>query len=196
MVGLSLSGRRHPLGGALPRRVQALDKAEVLRKVHYLSPCRARLYRLLADGGAAGRRNAWLPGFPFASAPYEDEPPALQHIRDYPNYLFPHRSSSVDLPRNAAIYGRGLVANAVILIPIFFRRGGHHVAVFAVRDTFTKPSLFGVSILDPFGLRYFFISLDLFLILIVIGVGWGNFQSTRDRQQKAEFQVGRPSQSV
>lgn len=196
MVGLSLSGGGIRSAALCLGVLQALDKAEVLRKVDYLSTVSGGGYIgcSLTAAQQAGAMHG-CPGFPFASALYEDEPPALQHIRDYSNYLFPHRSSSVDLLRNAAIYARGLVANAVILIPFLFGAAVITLLCYAVRDAFTKPSLFGVSILDPFGLRYFFISLDLFLILIVIGVGWGIFQSTRDRQQKAEI-PGWPSVSV
>ena len=188
VVGLALSGGGVRSAAFCLGVLQALDATKVLPKVDYLSTVSGGGYigcSLTAALQAGAERGC--PGFPFASALREDEPPALQHIRDFSNYLFPHRSSSVDLLRNAAIYMRGLVVNAVILVPFLFGAAVITLLCYAARDAFTRPSLFGVSITDPFHLHYFFISFDLFLLLIVVGIGWGIFQSTRGRQQKTEI---------
>jgi len=187
VVGLSLSGGGIRSAAFCLGVLQALDRANVLPKVDYLSTVSGGGYigcsltAALQAGAARG-----CPGFPFASALHEDEPPALQHIRDHSNYLFPRRSSGVDLLHNAAVYARGLVVNAVVIAPFLFGAAVITLLCYAARDAFTRASVFGVSITNPFDLHYFFISLDLFLLLLAIGVGWGIFQSTRLRQQEAE----------
>jgi len=196
VVGLALSGGGIRSAAVCLGVLQALDVTKVLPKVDYLSTVSGGGYigcSLTAALQAGAEQDC--PGFPFTSALHEDEPAPLQHVRDYSNYLFPHRSSSIDLLRNAAIYARGLVVNAVILIPFLFGAAAITLLYYAARHTFTSPRVYGVSIANPFGFRHFFISFDILLVLLVISVVWGIFQSTRKQQLKTEI-PGWPSVSV
>jgi hypothetical protein len=53
--------------------------------------------------------------FPFQSSLTQDEPYSVQHIRNHSNYLFPR--GSINVFYNVAIYLRGLLANALLLLP-------------------------------------------------------------------------------
>jgi hypothetical protein len=114
---LILSAYRCPEGeSARPRfalgALQALDETAVLKRVDYLST--------VSGGGYIGCSlsaclEAKAGDFPFAATRFEDETPALQHIRDYSNYLLPNRA--LDAVHNIAIYFRGLAANFILVTP-------------------------------------------------------------------------------
>jgi hypothetical protein len=53
--------------------------------------------------------------FPFINPNYDDTD-SVRHIRDYSNYLIPH--GALDLVTAIGIIGRGLVANAFIVLPV------------------------------------------------------------------------------
>lgn len=117
VVGLALSGGGIRSAAFCLGALQALEEAEVLRKVDYLST--------VSGGGYIGcslsaALEATHGKFPF-NAPGLDgkkssgETPSMQHVRDFSNYLFPNGIRDVLL--NAAIYARGLVANVVLVTP-------------------------------------------------------------------------------
>ncbi len=112
VVGLALSGGGIRSAAFCLGTLQALREADVLDKVDYLST--------VSGGGYIG--SSMTNGmtetggrFPFRSMLSEDESPSLQHIRDHSNFLFPRGAR--DFWRNAAIYVRGLFANAVLILP-------------------------------------------------------------------------------
>jgi hypothetical protein len=53
--------------------------------------------------------------FPFRAASPRTKPYSVQHIRNHSNYLFPR--GSINVFYNVAIYLRGLLANALLLLP-------------------------------------------------------------------------------
>src|SRR5690606_12457075 len=112
VVGLALSGGGIRSAAFCLGALQALREANVLDKVDYLSTVSGGGYigaSLTSGMTATGGR------FPFKSGLSEDETPSTQHVRDHSNYLFPN--GVIDLLRNASIYARGLVANAIIVLP-------------------------------------------------------------------------------
>jgi len=54
--------------------------------------------------------------FPFIYRKEFKDPPAVRHIRNYSNYLMPH--GLLDAVTALGLIGRGLVANALIILPI------------------------------------------------------------------------------
>jgi hypothetical protein len=112
IVGLALSGGGARSAAFCLGALQALDAAKVLPKVDYLSTVSGGGYigSSLTAGMTSNKGK-----FPFASNLREDEPPALQHVRNYSNYLFPQ--GAWDLLYNLAIYLRGLAANIVLVLP-------------------------------------------------------------------------------
>ncbi|HZD89663.1 MAG TPA: patatin-like phospholipase family protein [Pseudolabrys sp.] len=111
VVGLALSGGGIRSAAFCLGALQALDASGILRKIDYMSTVSGGGY--IGCSLASGLKET-AGVFPFASKLTQDETPSLQHIRDYSNYLFP--KGPFDLFRNGAIYARGLVANAIVLV--------------------------------------------------------------------------------
>jgi hypothetical protein len=91
VIGLALSGGGIRSAAFCLGVLQALDTTKVLDRVDYMSTVSGGGYigcSLTAAQEWSGQNGA--PKFPFTSRLEEDEPPALQHIRDHSNYLFPH----------------------------------------------------------------------------------------------------------
>src|SRR6201982_1871442 len=112
VVGLALSGGGIRSAAFCLGALQALYETRVMRRVDYLST--------VSGGGYIGcsltaALNANSGNFPFTSRIAEDESPSLQHIRDHSNYLF--ANGVVDVLHNASIYARGVVTNAVVILP-------------------------------------------------------------------------------
>jgi hypothetical protein len=176
VVGLALSGGGIRSAAFCLGVLQALDKAEVLDKVDYMSTVSGGGYigcSLTAALESTGARGA--PEFPFASRLAEDEPPALQQIRNYSNYLFPH--GLVDVLHNVAIYTRGLMVNVALVAPILLAAAAITLSYYAVRRAEGWVSWIIDWVFNPFGLKHFFVTLELALLLVAVGVIWGIVQS-------------------
>jgi hypothetical protein len=204
VVGLALSGGGIRSAAVCLGVLQALDQADAIDKIDYLSTVSGGGYvgssltaalewngretkRRERKGNEAEGLDAARPYFPFTSRLAEDETPALQHIRDYSNYLFPH--GAPDLRSNAAIYVRGLVANAVLVTPFLLGAAALTLLYFALRG---KGYL---GFLNYFRLQYFFLSLDLALLLVVVGIAWGIARSWKSGQGEPEI-PGRTSRCI
>src|SRR6478672_11631501 len=97
-IGLSLSGGGIRSAAFCLGVLQALDLAQVLDKVDYLSSVSGGGYIGLSMRAAMNQNGG---KFPFPSRLKRDESPSLEHIRDTSNYLFPN--GPFDFFRNAAI---------------------------------------------------------------------------------------------
>jgi len=174
LVGLALSGGGIRSAAFSLGVLQALDRAEVLEKVDYLSTVSGGGYIgcSLSNGMTATGGH-----FPFASYLSEDETPSLQHIRDYSNYLFPR--GAVDVLHNLSVYARGLVANAVLILP--FLLVGAAVTIFSnpYSGSLAKPNFIGFKIPNPFGLDHFLVTTYLALLLLGVLIVWAIGRSLR-----------------
>jgi hypothetical protein len=113
LVGVSLSGGGIRSAAFCLGALQALDVAKVFGRVDYMSTVSGGGY--IGTAVSACMEQTRDEKFPFPSLLQEDEPPPLQHLRDHSNYLFLHKFS--DMFRSVAIYLRGLVANALLILP-------------------------------------------------------------------------------
>ncbi len=178
VIGVALSGGGERSAAFCLGALQALHEAGVLPRADYLSTVSGGGYigssvsaSMTANGGQ----------FPFKSVLSEDETPSLQHVRNYSNYLFPE--GVVDLLRNSAIYARGLVANAILIL--FF------LLIFAAVTVFSNPTVPSLTTPDFFGLdvsRYNYLPLKSFaitahlgLLLLLWVIVWGVIQSRRPK---------------
>ena len=188
VVGLALSGGGIRSAAFCLGVLQALHEARVLHHVDYMST--------VSGGGYIGcslaaaiewtNRPDWTEDkFPFTSRLKEDEPTSLQHIRDYSNYLFPN--GAVDLLCNASIYVRGLVVNAILMLPFLLVASAFTLLSYSLRTNQTQNTVPNISVLNPFGVSHFFLTVDLALILVVVSIFWGIIQSTRRRQLEPEI---------
>ena len=111
-IGLALSGGGIRSASFCMGVLQALDANKVFNRVDYLST--------VSGGGYIGASLTTAMSkdkgkFPFESTLDQDEPPRVQHIRNFSNYLFPDRAALLE---NLMIYLRGLAANAILILPI------------------------------------------------------------------------------
>jgi predicted acylesterase/phospholipase RssA len=189
LVGLSLSGGGIRSAAFCLGALQALDAASVLERVDYLSTVSGGGYigcSLTASLEQLGRQpksRGWQ--FPYRSELQEDEPPALQHIRDYSNYLFPHRKAII---RNASIYARGLAVNVLLIAPFLLAASAFTLALYWLRVHYPRP-LFA-RLVNPFALPHFFFTVDLAIALVLVGIAWGLYRSTKRRLNEPEIPGG------
>jgi hypothetical protein len=165
VVGLALSGGGIRSAAFCLGALQALYETRVLRRVDYLST--------VSGGGYIGcsltaALNANSGNFPFTSRIAEDESPSLQHIRDHSNYLF--ANGVVDVLHNASIYARGLVANAVVILPFLL-----------------AAAVLTLVAWNIFGFQRFVITPYLSLLLAVAAIGWGVYRSRNLQQREPEI---------
>ena len=165
VVGLALSGGGIRSAAFCLGALQALYETRVLRRVDYLST--------VSGGGYIGcsltaALNANSGNFPFTSRIAEDESPSLQHIRDHSNYLF--ANGVVDVLHNASIYARGVVTNAVVILPFLL-----------------AAAVLTLVAWNIFGFQRFVITPYLSLLLALAAIGWGVYRSGSLRQREPEI---------
>jgi Patatin-like phospholipase len=175
LVGLALSGGGIRSAAFCLGALQALDVENVLERVDYLSTVSGGGYIGCSLTAALESRDQ----FPFRSELREDEPPALQQIRNYSNYLFPHGARG--LLYNASIYARGLLVNAVLVVGAMLAAAAITLLYYSLRDADPQwwPLKLAALVFNPFGLQHFFLSLTLALLIALAGVIWGVVQSHR-----------------
>jgi hypothetical protein len=190
VIGLALSGGGIRSAAFCLGSLQALNLTGVLRRVDYLSTVSGGGY-IGCSLTAALKSNG--ENFPFQSRLAEDETPSLQHIRDHSNYLF--ADGVVDLLHNASIYARGLVANAVLVLPFLLAASVLTLLSHATATSLDKPNIFGIPVPNIFGSQHFVITAYLGLLLAVVTIVWGIYRSASDRQREREI-PSRPAKAV
>ena len=168
VVGLALSGGGVRSAAFCLGVLQALDAAKVLPKVDYLSTVSGGGYIGCALTAALESTGT----FPFASTLQEDEPPALQQIRDYSNYLFP-RGQSGNLLHNASVYARGLAVNVVLVASVVFAAAALTILYFPLRAYVPQFPFFLTAVFAP--------------IVLAAGIAWGVFRSLRPLEDHPEY---------
>jgi Patatin-like phospholipase len=181
VVGLALSGGGIRSAAFCLGVLQALDRTKVLDSVDYMSTVSGGGY--IGCSLTAGLESTGQ--FPFTSGLKEDEPPALQQIRNYSNYLFPNGVR--DLLANGLIYARGLVVNAVLLAPFLFVASVLTLLYYAGRDSQRKLAELIFAIINPFGLRHFYVTIDLALLLVLVLLLWGIARSMAGQNDEPEI---------
>ena len=182
VVGLALSGGGIRSAAFCLGALQAMHETKALDRVDYLST--------VSGGGYIGCSltaglEATRGSFPFTSRLVEDETPSLQHLRDHSNYLF--SNGAVDLLHNASIYGRGLVVNAVLILPFLLIGAALTLLSTAGTNNLNTANIFGIPIPNIFRFSHFVITIDLAILLIVVSIGWGVYESVKKRQRDAEI---------
>ena len=182
LAGLALSGGGIRSASFCLGALQALDKADVLKNVDYLSTVSGGGYIGTSLSAAMTHSKG---DFPFTSSLTQDEPYPVQHIRNHSNYLFPQ--GGINIFYNVAIYLRGLLANALLILP--------WLLVVAAITIFLKPdseslhvSIRGTTL--PFNADHFgatLIALCVFGLLLLI---WGLWRSLEISGWEAE--IGSP----
>jgi Patatin-like phospholipase len=171
LAGLALSGGGIRSASFCLGALQALDRTGVLRKIDYLSTVSGGGYIGTSLSAAMSRSKG---AFPFTSSLTQDEPYGVQRIRNHSNYLFPQ--GIINIFYNVAIYLRGLLANALLILP--------WLLVLAAITIFFKPdseslhaSLTGTTLPEPFNADHFGVSLILLYLFLLLLLVWALWRS-------------------
>jgi hypothetical protein len=161
VVGLGLSGGGIRSASFCLGALQALDKADVLKNIDYLSTVSGGGYIGTSLSAAMTHSKG---EFPFSSSLTQDEPYPVQHIRNHSNYLFPR--SSINFFYNIAIYLRGLLANGLLILPWL---------LFAAAITiFVKPTSESLHVAR---LGHFGVTLIVLCVFGCLLLAWGLWRS-------------------
>jgi hypothetical protein len=177
-VGLSLSGGGIRSAAFCLGVLQALDNAEVLKRVDYLSTVSGGGY--IGSSLSAGQTTDHG-RFPFCRETDKSDTPSVKHIRDWSNYLMPHGAK--DLIESLVIYVRGLVANAILVLPWLLFAAYITVRSHPTGAQLAKPSLFRLPIYNPFPYNHFVLTTYLLLALLLIFAIWTLIRSFRSQSQ-------------
>jgi len=181
LVGLALSGGGIRSAAVCLGALQALEERGVFGRVDYLST--------VSGGGYIGTSlcaamQAMDGRFPFSSRLSEDEPPAIQHIRDYSNYLFPPRSFA--LLHNVSIYARGLVANFILIMPLLLIGAAVTIIINPTIASLKEAKLGNLPIVNITGLSHFVVTTYLGCILLASIILWALARSRLGEQRRTD----------
>jgi predicted acylesterase/phospholipase RssA len=184
LAGLALSGGGIRSASFCLGALQALDKACVLKKIDYLSTVSGGGYIGTSLSAAMSRSKG---AFPFTSSLTQDEPYPVPHVRNHSNYLFPQ--GIINIFYNVAIYLRGLLANALLILP--------WLLVLAAITIFFKPdseslhiSLSGTTLPEAFNADHFGLSLIVLYLFVLLLLVWALWRSLEISGWAAE--IGSP----
>jgi hypothetical protein len=181
LIGLALSGGGIRSAAFCLGALQALDETEVLTQVDYIST--------VSGGGYIGcSLSACLEvlrgEFPFKIAQFEDETPAVKHIRDYSNYLLPN--GSMDAFHNLSIYVRGLIANFILIMPFMLIAASVTILLKPTIGALEETALLAGGVPNIFPFNNFVMTAYLSVILFAVVIAWTWYRSMLSEQTRAE----------
>lgn len=174
VIGLALSGGGIRSASFCLGALQALDKADVLKNIDYLSTVSGGGY--IGTSLSAAMTNS-KGEFPFKSSLAQDEPYSVQHVRNHSNYLFP--PGNLTIFYNVAIYLRGLLANGLLILPWLLLAAA--ITIFSKPDAESLHTLtfFGTKLSEALGTNHFgltLIALYLFGLLLLAWALWRSLE--------------------
>src|SRR6476660_4563646 len=172
VIGLALSGGGVRSASFCLGALQALDKAGVLKNIDYLSTVSGGGYIGTSLSAAMTRSKG---RFPFQSSLTQDEPYPVQHIRNHSNYLFPH--GSINVFYNVAIYLRGLLANALLLLPWLLFAAAITIFIKPTTDDLHQPRFLGRYVPEVLAAGQFSLTLILLYLFVLLLLAWGLWRS-------------------
>ena len=172
VIGLALSGGGVRSASFCLGALQALDKAGVLKNIDYLSTVSGGGYIGTSLSAAMTRSKG---KFPFQSSLTQDEPYSVQHIRNHSNYLFPR--GSINVFYNVAIYLRGLLANALLLLPWLLFAAAITIFIKPTTDDLHQPRFLGRYVPEALAAGQFSLTLILLYLFVLLLLAWGLWRS-------------------
>jgi hypothetical protein len=173
IIGLALSGGGIRSACFCLGALQALHEAGVLGKVDYLSTVSGGGYIGTSFTAAMHESKG---EFPFESELGADETTSVQHIRDHSNYLF--AGGARDILDAVAIYIRGLIVNAVLILPWLLLAAALTIYFHPDQGSLSA-TVFGSPAANPLKLQHFAITAYLTLIAVVVFIVWGMWPAFR-----------------
>jgi hypothetical protein len=185
VVGLALSGGGIRSAAFCLGAMQALDYRGLIDKIDYLSTVSGGGY--IGTSMTAAMATGSAGKFPFVSELQEGEVPGVQHIRDHSNYLFPQ--GLLNIFGNVVVYLRGLVANAVLLLPYLLLAAWGTVLlnpdVSTLRQTGTLVRKLPISSAAHFGL-----TVNALIIFVIFLAVWALWRSTPRGRNISDIGLG------
>jgi predicted acylesterase/phospholipase RssA len=172
VIGLALSGGGVRSASFCLGALQALDKAGVLKNIDYLSTVSGGGYIGTSLSAAMTRSEG---RFPFQSSLAQDEPYSVQHIRNHSNYLFPR--GSINVFYNVAIYLRGLLANALLLLPWLLFAAAITIFIKPTTADLQHPRFLGRYVPEALAAGQFSLTLILLYLFVLLLLAWGLWRS-------------------
>jgi hypothetical protein len=189
LTGLALSGggiRSASFGLGVLQALDSLtdhNEPHVLDAIDYMSTVSGGGY--IGGSLIAGLMQADH-SFPFDSRLDEQETPEVQHLRDYSNYLIPN--GAIDYVVNATLVLRGLLANAIIILPILLLLATITLLFRPTVKDLSVASVFGfevtklpVPLLVIPGAETFTLGLNLLLVVAIVLFGSAIYTSVTFR---------------
>jgi predicted acylesterase/phospholipase RssA len=188
LVGLALSGGGIRSSAFCLGVLQALNKANILDHIDYLST--------VSGGGYIGcSLSTCLESakgtFPFDTKVSQDGTPSLRHIRDHENYLIPN--GAFDVLISILIYLRGLFTNLALFLSVLLVAAAFTVFTNPTVGDLQRTSLLSSSPLNLVGLKYFVVTSNLSAMLLAVFIVWGLKQSFGKAQDRSEIQSVMPA---
>jgi hypothetical protein len=188
VIGLALSGGGIRSAAFCLGAMQALNERGIIKKVDYLSTVSGGGYIGTSMTAAMSAASEHAEQFPFTSTLQEGEVPAMQHIRDHSNYLFPQ--GLLNLFSNIVVYLRGLAANIILLLPWLMLAAA--VTIWSNPDVnaLTRTNVAGLLIRLPISVPHFGLTLNALLAYVILLAGWGLWRSTPDGRNNSDIGPG------
>ena len=187
-VGLALSGGGVRSAAFCMGALQAIEVAGALKRIDYLSTVSGGGYIgscLTATLNAHKTPDKDKDKPPIFASPISgSETPAVQHIRDYSNYLIPH--GFFDLLQSAGIYLRGLAANLLLVFPWLLFAAGITIWINPTRESLRVANIFGIPVPDLLKAEHFIVTIYLLLLLLLLLVIWALLKSAKKRVDEPE----------
>jgi hypothetical protein len=185
VVGLALSGGGIRSAALCLGAMQALDYRGLIDKIDYLSTVSGGGY--IGTSMTAAMATGSAGKFPFASELQEGEVPGVQHIRDHSNYLFPQ--GLLNIFGNVVVYLRGLVANAVLLLPYLLLAAWVTVLLNPDVSRLQQTGILAKNL--PFSsAAHFGLTLSALLIFVILLAVWALWRSTPRGQNISDVGLG------
>jgi hypothetical protein len=163
VIGLALSGGGIRSSAFCLGAMQALDAPrKLIDKIDYLSTVSGGGY--IGTSMTAAMSTGCAGKFPFESELREGEVAGVQHIRDHSNYLFPN--GALNIVGNLVVYLRGLVANAVLLLPWLLLAAAYTI--------WSNPS---VQALTETNASHFGLAIDGLFVFVTLLLLWALWRS-------------------
>jgi predicted acylesterase/phospholipase RssA len=182
IIGLALSGDGVRSAAFCLGALQALDQVGVLKNIDYLSTVSGGGY-VGASLSAAMTRSKGR--FPFQSSLTEDETYSVQHIRNHSNYLFPR--GSINIFYNTAIYLRGLLANALLLLPWLLFAAAITIFIKPTTADLQHPRFLGRYVPEALAAGEFSLTYTILYLFVLLFLAWGLWRSQRKSGWAAEI---------
>lgn len=196
VVGLTLSGGGIRSASFSLGVLQALNEANALRKIDYLSTVSGGGYigsalsaTMTTNGGKFAFGQSTGPRSVDASLTDVMDTPAVGHLRNYSNYLMPFGLR--DLVTAIAIVLRGLVTNVTLVLPVILLLAAVTIYSSPDRSDLLEPNILGIPLVW-LKVTHFGVTILVTLFAFPLFMLWAIYRSHCAAHKQSEFRTWIP----